>query len=67
MPFFVEHGFYALCESDHIAVITLQDDLITIMDHLDHIDGTDGSGLRTHAVKEIDDFLLVGNGDVESL
>ena len=66
MPFLVKHRFYALGETDDVAVIALQLDFLSFVCDTYDVDGTNGLSLRCNVVQELYYLLLIGNGDVEA-
>ena len=66
MPFLVDHGLDALGEADDIGVVALEQGLVPLVGDTDHVDSTNGPRLRTDAVEEGDDLLLVGDCHVQS-
>ena len=59
--------FDALGKTDDIAVVSFQINIFTSVLHLNHVDGSDSIRLRAYHVEIADHFLLVRNGDVETL
>ena len=46
----LQHGFDTLGETDDIAVVAFEDNLIAFVFHADDVDSADGTCLRTYVV-----------------
>ena len=65
VPLLLEHGLYALRETDDVTVVAFQLDVLALVNHLNHVDGTNGSGFRRYAVEVGYHLLFIGDGDIQ--
>ena len=63
----LEHRFYALCKTNHIAIETFQQRFTTFMLHADNIHSTNGTCFGRYIIQKTDDGLLVRQRDIKPL